>query len=55
MYFCGYFVLSTCPNWEDFSLTSIFGFILGQNMGVGPMGCPFIGFPTTDMQLILKK
>ena len=33
MYFCGYLVLCNGPNWEDFSIISIFGVIFGQDLG----------------------
>ena len=32
--FCGYYVLPNGPNWEDFSIISVFGVIFGQNLGV---------------------
>ena len=31
--FCGYFVLSNGPNWEDFTIISIFGAIFGTKFG----------------------
>jgi len=34
MYFCGYYMLSNGPNWEDFSMISIFGDIFDQNFGI---------------------
>ena len=38
--FCGYYVLSNGPNWEDFSIISIFAVIFGQNLGIWPPGVP---------------
>ena len=54
MYWCGYFVASNGPNWEYFSIISIFGVVFGQNFGIWPPGCTFIGFFPTVMELILK-
>ena len=31
--FCGYYVLSNGPNWEDFRIISIFWNIFDQNLG----------------------
>ena len=52
--FCSYFFLSNGTDNEDFSIISVFGVIFGQNFGFDPLGCPFIGFPSIIMQLILK-
>ena len=52
--FCGYYVVSNSPNWEDFSIIPIFGVIFGHKFGILPPGCPFIGLSPIVMQLILK-
>ena len=36
MYFCGNYVYSYGPNWEDFNIISIFGVICGQNLVFAP-------------------
>ena len=45
MYFCGYYVLSNCPNLEDFSIISTFGVIFGQNMDIWPPVVPIYRVP----------
>jgi hypothetical protein len=54
MYFCGYYMLSNGQNWEFFSIISIFGVIFVKISVFDPLGCPFIGSPSTFMQLIMK-
>jgi hypothetical protein len=34
MYFCGYFALSSDPNWEVICIIPIFGIICGQTLGI---------------------
>ena len=42
------------PNWEDFSIISIFMVIFGENKGFDPLERPFIGLPPAVMQLIFE-
>ena len=34
MGFGGYYVLTSGPNWEDFSIIPIFGIFFGQDLGI---------------------
>ena len=47
MYFCGYFILSNDSNWEFIYILPIFEVICGQNLGIWPPGCLYIGRVTT--------
>ena len=51
MYFCGYFMLSNDPNWEDFSKISIFGVTFGPNLDFEPLVVPIYMVPPTAIDI----
>ena len=54
MYFCGYFVLSNGPNWEDFSIITIFGDHFRLKFGFLTPGVPIYRVPLNSNAIYIE-
>ncbi len=55
IYFCGYFISSKGPNWENICILLIFGVYFSQNVGSWPRGVTLYSANTCCLAIYLEE